>query len=462
MKMNRRFFIAGIILAASVSAWAEIKPAKYVILMIGDGLGPTQRQVAERYRRARSGQPKEELWMNTLPVKGITSTHAANKPVTDSAAAATALACGHKTNYGVVGMDASCATALETVAELAKKQGKKVGIISSVPIDHATPASFYAHQPKRSRYYEIALSLPDSEFDYFAGQPFYGTDKAKGRTLPADAAEAAGYRVVRTADEFNSLTPADEKVLVLTDVAYSIDEKDEQLNLTGLTRKGLQLLENPNGFFLMVEGGKIDWSGHANDLATNIKETLAFDDAVAEVLKFYSAHNDETLVVVTGDHETGGLKTNFTGTFNPERFCYFVEQQTISGAEFETKVTKWKQTGISFDDALQEIEVAFGLTDLSEEEQQTIKKAYEAVMTGKIGKKISPALARMYGKKNPVVLACQNVIAKRCGIVWTSFGHTSVTVPTTATGVNAELFGGKTDNTEIGQRLQAIILAERK
>jgi alkaline phosphatase len=467
MRMNRRFLmilcVAALALTTGLPSFAgnaPVKPAKYVILMIGDGMGSPQRVAAELYLRSRQGDKTAQLQMNTLPVKGMTTTQAADNPVTDSAAAATALACGEKTKNGVIGMDADCAKALETIAEVAKKQGKKVGIVSSVPIDHATPASFYAHNPKRSDYYEIAVSLPGSGFDYFAGVPFLGNDKAKKRPLPADLAQKAGYQIVRTEAEFKALKKGAGKTLVLTDVAYQINEKGGELNLKDLTEKGLEVLDNPNGFFLMVEGGKIDWSGHANDLATNVREVLAFDEAVASALQFYNEHKEETLLIVTADHETGGMRSQMTGEFDPALFCHFIEQQTMSGEEFGLGVKTWNAKRISFDQALKEMKDAFGLTDLTEQELQAIRQAYDAVVSGKTGKKVSPELARMYGNKNPVVLACQNIIAKRCGVVWTSFQHTAATVPTSAVGLNAENFGGQTDNTEIGQRLRAVLLAD--
>ena len=134
MKLNRSIFITALMLAASLSAWAEIQPAKYIILMIGDGMGPEQVRVAEEYQRAKTGDPSFTLRMNRLPVKGSCTTHAADDPVTDSAAAGTALACGQKTNNKAIGMDGD-SQSLESVAELAKKRGRKVGIISSVPLD---------------------------------------------------------------------------------------------------------------------------------------------------------------------------------------------------------------------------------------------------------------------------------------------------------------------------------------
>jgi alkaline phosphatase len=424
-----------------------VQPAKYVILMIGDGMGPTQVQVAEAYQLAKTGRG---LAMNTLPFKGITTTHSADNPVTDSAAAGTALACGQKVANKVISFG------LETVAERAKKGGKKVGIISSVPIDHATPSCFYAHQDSRNSYYQIAASLPESGFDYFAGQSFLGEKKAGKQPKPVALAKKGGYQVIDTPAAFQALTKSDQKTVVLTDLPYTIDQKGGEITLADLTQKGLQLLDNPDGFFMMVEGGKIDWAGHAHDLATAIKETLAFDDAVAIALEFYNAHPAETLLLVTADHETGGLSFDGTTPFNYAA----LDQQKLSSEVFTGKVRNWTTQGLSLDEALQNVESDFGLTDLTEAELAQLKPACEAAISGKVGKKISPELAKMYGNRNPAVLSGQNIIAQRCGAQWTEFHHTATLVPARSIGVNAEAFSGQTDNAQVGQLLRSIIDAD--
>lgn len=428
-----------------------IKPVKYVILMIGDGMGPEEVNVAQEYLRATSGDPESTLWLNRLPVKGATSTYSANDPITDSAAAATALACGRKTNNKMIGMDTH-GRPLQTVGELAKQAGRRVGIITSVPIDHATPAAFYAHQLSRNNYYEIAASLPQSGFDYFAGQPFLGTDQAKGRPAPVELAKSAGYQIVENEKAFNDLHAGTEQVVVLAPLPYAIDAKGE-LSLADLTRKGLELLDNPKGFFLIVEGGKIDWAGHANDLAANIKETLAFDEAVATAVSFYNAHQAETLLLITADHETGGLQLDFKKPFN----AGVIDQQMISGATFGHIVKQWKKADIPFEQAMKELESRFGLADLTLTEQQSIRQAFDAFMAKPVSQEIAAALAKMYGTKNPVVTACQNIVAKRCGVQWNTFHHTPKPVPTRAAGVNSQLFEGETDNSEIGQNLKKMI-----
>lgn len=441
-KLTLRFTILTAAFLWSSAALAG-HPPKYVILMIGDGMGPAQVDIADRYQRAKTG---EGLHLNTLPFSGYMSTSAANNPITDSAAGATALACGKKGDNGVLSMG------LATVAEHAKKSGKKVGIISSVAIDHATPAAFYAHQPSRGNYYEIAASLPKSDFDFFAGETFIGSKKAKGRPDLIEHCKKAGYQVVTQNADILALKPSKEKVIILADLPPVIDLSDDDLSLVDLTKKGLELLDNPNGFFLMIEGGKIDWAGHSNDLATNLKETLNFDEAVAVVLNFYAAHKEETLVVITADHETGGLEINDCGIFDYEE----IDRQKTSGSVLSQKVSDWKQSGISFKDALKFIEAEFGLGQLSESERAQLEEAYDAFMGNYTEADTADFIKEMYGNKHPISTACQQIITARCRAAWLSYGHTATDVPLRAIGVQAKRFNGNKDNAEVGKALISI------
>ena len=185
-------------------------PAKYVFLFIGDGMGIPQRTAAEKYVGQR-------LVMDTLPAQGVTTTYAADRFITGSAASATALAAGQKTNIGMIGM-APDNRPVKSIAEIAKENGMKVGIVSSVSIDHATPAAFYAHVPRRSQYYDIDVALAESDFDFFGGGGLKDpTDKKKkSANFKGDAMELikkAGYKIVTDKAAFMQLTPADGKIL---------------------------------------------------------------------------------------------------------------------------------------------------------------------------------------------------------------------------------------------------------
>lgn len=317
MKTRTRILVTVLICAAVLALLllreAEPEP-RYMLLFIGDGMGPAQREAAEAF----AGR---ELVMNHLPVRGSTTTFASNQTITDSAAAATAMACGQKTANGVLGQTPE-GTNLQTIAEQAAERGMRVGIVSSVSLDHATPAGFYAHVPSRDRYYEIGLQLAASGFDYFAGgglvDPLGIKAVAKGYVPTATVAVVtaitnAGYTVVSKREDFEALVPGSGKVLAVhprldgAAMPYAADRQEGEPTLAEFTRKGIELLDNERGFFLMVEGGKIDWASHANDSARLLPEVVAFDAAVQAGVAFAEAHPYETLLIVTADHETGGL-----------------------------------------------------------------------------------------------------------------------------------------------------------
>ena len=212
----------------------------------------------------------------------------------------------------------------------------KVGIITSVSIDHATPAVFYAHEDSRNNHYNIGVQLANSDFDFFGGGGFLrpaGADGAEPHVL--DIAQANGFTVARGATQLAAISPGTRTIAIdpLDDsqaLYYEIDRvhDPETLTLAEYTAEAIRLLDNPHGFFMMIEGGKVDWACHANDARTAIDETLAFDKAVAEALAFYEQHPDDTLIVVTGDHETGGLST--AGGHTLHSFWSVLENQTVS------------------------------------------------------------------------------------------------------------------------------------
>ncbi|MDZ8117726.1 alkaline phosphatase [Pontiella agarivorans] len=453
--MNRRFFI-GAMGAASVALGAgRIAPVspKYVFLLIGDGMGGAQREVAERYARAKYPSRNPVLSMNRLPVRGMASTNDIAGKVTDSAASGTALACGEKTLNGTVGLGRDLKSPLRSMAYDAQEAGMKVGIVTSVPIDHATPACFYARVPKRNMYYEITEQLPQTGFDYFAGEPLLGRGRAKGKTAPDQLLEAGGYRLVKTRREFDALQAGDRKIVVEHKMGYAIDGGQE-FPLADLTRKGIELLDGEPGFFMMVEGGKIDWSGHANDLATNIHETLAFDEAVAAVMEFYEKHRDETLVVVTADHETGGLEL----ASRSPKMVEVVDAQESRGQKYVDEVGVWKKQGsVSAGTAFDRLVGDFGLSDLTSDSAEHIRKAVEQTFKSREKDARDPEIQKMYGKRNAAVTSCLHALAECAGARWTSYQHTAALVPTTAVGVGADQFAGEYSNADIGKCLKGLM-----
>ena len=423
---------------------------KYVFLFIGDGMSTPQRMIAEEFSKKLGRGPLE---INNLPYHGTTRTASATSLVTDSAAAATAIACGVKTYNGAIGVDVN-KKRVESVAEVAKKQGKKVGIITSVTITHATPAGFYAHQHSRSSYYKIGLDLIASGFDYFggggAGSPDgYKKDSAYKGSL-YDLAKKAGYKVVIGKDGFNSVTSKDKKVWSVGTygpLAYNIDRKtDADLTLADFTRQGIQVLDNPNGFFMMVEGGAIDWAGHANMAAENLHEVLGFNDAVKVALEFAKKHPDDTLIIVTGDHETGGMTMGFAGS-GYNLWMDRLAHQKMSVIAFSGLIeSKRKQNPkLTFDDIKKDITDTFGLrfTDDKKDPMRLRTHHIKMLKDGFKNKKMWQAM--------------RNVLNEKAGIGWTSGAHTALPVLTTSQGKNAQKFTGLYENTEISNRLKPMM-----
>ena len=271
--------------------------AKNVIFMIGDGMSYAQIQAAETALNKR-------LVMSSMPITGNITTHSADKLITDSGAAGTALATGQKTLNGMISMRPD-STAIESLLEVFADAGKKTGMVVSCGITHATPASFVAKDVSRNNYEAIAADIADSEkLHYFIGG---GRDHFQKREDGADLLVAMQEKGWQIYDNIEAVDPQSERfgVFVANGHPGSVADRGDMLP------KGTKLLlekmsANPQGFFLMIEGSQIDWAGHDNDSAYLVQEMADFDATVAEVLAF-AQKDGETLVIVTADHETGGL-----------------------------------------------------------------------------------------------------------------------------------------------------------
>ncbi|MDY6793078.1 MAG: alkaline phosphatase [Thermodesulfobacteriota bacterium] len=447
------------------------KPAKYVFFFIGDGMGIPQRTAAENYMEKR-------LLVDTFPAQGITTTHAADRFITGSAASATALGCGQKTNIGVIGMTPNHQS-VKSVAHLAKGKGMKVGIISSVSIDHATPAAFYAHVPKRSQYYDIAVQLSESGFDFFGGGGLKDTTdkKKKSSNYRGDALgliKKAGYKIVTNKADFMALKKRDGKVLAwnawLQDgkaMPYKMDMTEKDITLAQFTSKAIEMLDNSKGFFLMVEGGKIDWACHANDATASIINTIAFDEAVKVAVNFARKKPNDTLIVVTGDHECGGLTLGFAGTKYATNFD-ILSHQKISFQKFTDEIfKKFKAKGNStFNDIKPLITRYFGLRFkgdtkdglvLQDYQVKMLEDAFVQSMAGKRVRSKDPITALLYGGYEPLTVTITHVLNNKAGLAWTSYKHTGVPVTTSAKGLGEEIFNGYYDNTDVAKKIMTVM-----
>ncbi|OEU60378.1 MAG: alkaline phosphatase [Desulfuromonadales bacterium C00003094] len=357
-----------LICTGSVASAATTVPTKNVIIMISDGMGYNHSEAASFYA---SGRKNSQAYTG-FPVRLAMSTHAvtggydgeliwsrfpeALKGATDSAAAATAIASGQKTYRGTIGMvpgEDGTLRPVENLVERAEKLGKASGLVTSVPFAHATPAAFVVHNPKRKNFLEISTDmLRDSALEVLigCGHPFYDrngrqlnaarTFKSVGDkdtwmalqagTLGGDAdgdGQVDPWSLIERRTDFQKLAvgPTPQRLLGIPQVAktlqqgrsgdpharpYAVPLLTTVPNLTELTRAALNVLDNdPDGLFLMIEGGAVDWASHDNQSGRMLEEQLDFDRTVAAVVRWVETHSswDETLLIVTGDHETGYL-----------------------------------------------------------------------------------------------------------------------------------------------------------
>lgn len=455
---------------SAVSAYTTDASPKYVFMFIGDGMSSPQTNAAQVYNgnNVSGAIELEKLTFTQFPVVGLQYTQDSTSFCPDSASTATSLSSGFKTHSGVIGMGVDKVTAGETIAEKAKQQlGWKVGIISSVTLNHATPAAYYAHIASRNDYYEIGEQMAASGFDYFAGGSLLEND---GDAL-YEVLEDAGYTVTSDRDTILSLNADSGKVYAVSPelqddgaMKYALDMDDDDITLAEFVRKGIDVLYNEKGFFLMCEGGKIDWAGHANDAVANISDTIALDEAVEVALEFAFQHPDETLIIVTGDHETGGMTIGYAATGYDTAFD-IMKNQEMSFVAFDEYVAKEKAAGtFDFDRLMEMVEDEFGLTApgtdndvpalvMNEYEYARLQKAYEDDRTGNTD---GYEESLLYGGYNPISITLTHIINNKAGIGWTSYAHTGLPVPVYAFGEGAEAFGGAYDNTEVAKKLFAL------
>lgn len=484
---------------------------KYIFLFIGDGMSYPQIQLTNYFLSANENKESAQtvsvegeektvlssgnnLAMMNFPVAGSAQTYDSTSFAPDSASTATSIATGNKTWSGSINVSTDFTQEYETIAEKLKAQKDyKIGIVSSVNINHATPAAFYAHQASRNNYYDIGLELIDSGFDYFAGGGLLApTGKEEEQKDLYVLAEEGGYKVVKTQAEAEALTAEDGKALVIDEhladsnaMAYSMDLQEGEWTLADYVDKGIEVLDNENGFFMMVEGGKIDWACHANDAAATITDTLALDQAVKEAVEFYQEHPDETLILVTGDHETGGLTIGFAGT-NYDTFLTNFNNQKISYAKFDSDyVSKYKEEKTDFDTIMKDVTELFGLQAPAEEgaestekkdsadkhpeseddgalvmtqyEYDTLKEAYETTMsrTGEEEEFAQDEYVK-YGSYEPLTVTITHILNNKSGVNFGSYAHTGLPVEVFAQGAGQENFAGYYDNTDIYEKVAAL------
>ena len=439
--------------------------AKYVFYFIGDGMGVNQVQGTELYRGELEGKIGiTPIWFTQFPYATTATTFSATNGVTDSAAAGTALATGNKTQNGTIGMKQDLQTEVSSVAVWAKNKGCRVGVTTNVSVDHATPAAFYAHDPSRGSYYKIGTDLYKAGFDFYAGSDFIDPNNKDNKDGNSEnlytMAEKNGYTIARGyKDYLKKCKKADKMILFQSEKAsekdrtaipYAIDRTKDDLTLADITRSAINFLSKDlsKGFFLMVEGGKINWACHSNDAATAFHEVADMDEAVKVAYEFYSQHPDETLIVVTADHETGGFVLG-TGAYKLN--LQVLKNQKVSESGFTrilNELRKKYNNNVSWEKVQQALKENFGFWDkvkLNEKQEERLLAKYNDTFKGKEAKLEKSE----YAQDEPLAAEAKRIIDEIALVGWTSGGHSAGYVPVFAIGAGADLFQGRIDNTEI-------------
>ena len=444
------------------------KAPKYVFYFIGDGMGLNQVVATQYYLRSCQGELGiTPLRFAQFPYTGLATSYSGSSDVTDSAAGGTALATGHKTYNGAIGVDGD-GSPVTSVAEWAHNGGAKVGVATSVTVNHATPASFYAHQKSRNDYYEIGAQLAASGFEFFAGGDFAEPSNPDDPSAPHlyDLAREAGYAIVRGYEEYEALDDSEDKVLLIqkTDAVentlpYALDAREGDLTLTQVTAAAIDHLydkRHKKGFFLMVEGGKIDYACHANDAAAALQETVDFDKAIRVAYEFYKQHPKETLIVVTADHETGGFTLgngsyalNF-GVLQSQKVSHVGFSRLVNRMRHETK------DNVTWEQMQEALRANFGFWDtisLSERDVKALHSEFERSFQGDRNVKMAESL---YYRDEPISALAVRILNRIAMVSWPVGSHTAAYVPVFAIGNGAERFCGQMDNTDIPKRIAEV------
>ena len=448
--------------------YIQAQQAKYVFYFIGDGMGVNQVLGTQMYQSELKGEIGiTPLLFTQFPYTAMASTYSATNGVTDSAAAGTALATGNKTHNGALGVLKDGTTEVTSIASWAKANGYRVGVSTSVTIDHATPAAFYAHQDDRGKSYEIGLDLIEANFDFYAGSDFDDPTNRKASRKDGKTYEdlysltnKAGYTLARGYKDYKKKAKKAEKMILFqteaasavdrSSIPYAIDRKKGDMTLAEITRAGINFLSKDasKGFFLMVEGGKIDWACHANDAASAYAEVIDLDEAIKVAYEFYEQHPDETLIVITADHETGGMALG-TGAY--ELNLQALKGQKMSEGAYTSILNglrKKYKNQVPWEAIQESLKEHFGFWDtvqLNERQEEHLKAVYEK----SFGNQPVDLEKNMYQQNEPLAGMAKRIMNQKAMVSWASGSHSAGYVPVFAIGVGAENFHGQIDNTEI-------------
>lgn len=452
MKKHTALLAFLFVLFFGLSANAAPK-ADYIFYFIGDGMGMGPSMAAQLYNKNVLGNA-EPLPMFQAPYGGWLQTYSASADVTDSAAAGTALATGHKTKNGMLGMTPD-SVAVDAVTAPLHKHGYGIGIVTSVDADDATPGAFVAHAPSRKDYRPICGQMAVSGFEFIAGASLRGAYTDGKPNDVFGIFEENGVQVLMGPSGLDSIES--RKVLVLGDrsrrpyFGLTYDSVPGALTLPMLTEACISHLEkySPAKFFAMIEGGNIDHCLHGNDGGQAIKEIMDFNRSIAMAIEFYKKHPENTLIVITADHDTGGM-----AYLRKDNSLRYVDSQKISKDVLSDfcKSRQLSKESFGWEDMKKYLDDNMGLystVKLSKKQKQAIRDAFTETFEKKQGEEQQT----LYASFHPFAVAVFEVFNQACGFAFTNLSHTANPVPLFVMGCGAENFHGVLNNNELAERI---------
>lgn len=450
--------ILAVILASVLDVYARPN-AKYIFYFVGDGLGINHIVATDLYNQQARGIKYPTLSFLSFPVCTHVNTSSANRTVTDSAAAATALACGVKTNNAMVGMLSDGTTPVENVMETARKRGLATGFVTSVAVNHATPSGFICHAGSRGDYMRLSRQLIDSGTDFLAGYTFL---VGKKDTLDArhweEEASRAGMTVTRSTDE---AAASSARVLLLcpdngtSAMTYAIERRPDEPSVADYTSAAIRYLTRNferNGFLLAVEGGRIDYANHDNDGATMVHEINELDRAIAMAVEFQKSHPRETLIILASDHETGGLGVgrSLIGVHTE-----YLQYQNLSEERLSNELKRLrieKEGKITWEEMKKILADRTGLwtkVPVDDSDTRYLKDFFESNYL-----KGGESIRNLYSFNERLAAEAIRILNKTSIILWTCRNHTASPTPLYVSGAGHEFFFACRDNTDIPKAMR--------
>jgi alkaline phosphatase len=465
--LNKIIFLFVLSFLIILTPTTKAAPLKYIFLFIGDGMGHSHVHLADMYLNNISNDKKEKLLMTKFPIHGIISTHSANKHITDSPASVTAFATGEKTNNRLLSISPE-GEILQTITEKLSKKGWLTGLLSTKSVTDATIAGFFAHQVNRENHYNIATQLANSKADFIlGGGAKYFLDNKNGnlKELLYKNGFTSFFNVEETENFLSTPYQEDLKLfgaLYNKHLPLTINTPQKRSLLVDGLKKAISIFkQKKKPFFIMAEGALIDTASHSHDLPAMLTEVLDFNQAIKIAYNFYKKHPHETLIIVTADHETGGLILNSKS--HNYKNINFEQIKKIKASFLYNKSIQYDGNKKKF---LETLKKYFALIPKNENEKNILNRAMLVEDTLRFASWPIKMFNRFirgikqthyhystqcpYG---PTMNVVNEIVTERANISWGTFHHTAATVPIFSIGNSSEEFQGSFTNDEIGRKL---------